>query len=91
MRQRGLNLLGLKRRGFSIQAIAALKRIYKDMYTHQGSWPKRAQQVLASLDAQELVQIPQLRVFLEFFMDSTRGNFAQSRLSRRDLKMSQDA
>ena len=71
--------------------VLKLKKAYKDIYTHQGSWPKRAQHVLASLDAQELAQMPHLRLFLEFFMDSTRGNFAQSRLSRRDLKTPQDA
>lgn len=87
----GLNLLGLKRRGFDLRTVAALKRIYKDMYTHKGSWPKRAQLVLATLEAEELGQIPELRAFLEFFMDSTRGNFAQSGLSRRDLKNPQDA
>lgn len=85
----GLNIIGLKRRGFNINTISALKRIYRSMYTYKGPWPLRAQTILASLKKEELAQIPQIKTFLDFFMDSTRGHFAQSKLSRRDTQTTQ--
>jgi len=61
----GLNLIGLKRRGFSPEAIADVKRCYRAVYlAHPGASP--AKQAAAARDA-GLAQTTAGRQFLQFF------------------------
>jgi UDP-N-acetylglucosamine acyltransferase len=64
----GINGEGLKRRGFSAQAIAAIKRAYKSLYRSG----------LALADAQREIEVqqdahPELNALSEFFAAATRG------------------
>lgn len=64
----GLNLRGLKRRGFSEEVIEALKRAYKVVY--------RSDQLLtqALSELQPLAgQFPEVKHFMEFIAESERG------------------
>lgn len=64
----GLNLRGLKRRGFSDEIIEALKRAYKAVY--------RSDQLLADalIELQPLAKrFPEVRHFAEFIAESQRG------------------
>jgi acyl-[acyl-carrier-protein]--UDP-N-acetylglucosamine O-acyltransferase (EC 2.3.1.129) len=58
----GLNSEGLKRRGFSAAALAALKRAYKTLY-RDGNTLAEAQALLA-IDAVQHAEVQQLLVFL---------------------------
>lgn len=64
----GLNLRGLKRRGFSDEAIEALKRAYRTIYRSD----KLLADALAELEplAQEF---PEVRAFTQFIAESERG------------------
>jgi UDP-N-acetylglucosamine acyltransferase len=64
----GLNLRGLKRRGFSEDVIEALKRVYKAVY--------RSDLLLADALAEIeplAQQYPEVRVFTQFVGESERG------------------
>ncbi|WP_404425756.1 acyl-ACP--UDP-N-acetylglucosamine O-acyltransferase [Nibricoccus sp. IMCC34717] len=65
----GLNLLGLKRRGFPREAVAEIKRAFREVYLAGGNPRARAERALASgayLSAEA-------RHFLQFFLDGKRG------------------
>jgi len=64
----GINSEGLKRRGFSAEAIANIKRAYKTLYKN-GLTLEQAKHALA----QEVAAAPELQVLLEFLDHSTRG------------------
>ncbi len=64
----GLNLRGLKRRGFSEEAIAALREAYRIVY-RAGHTLQQALQNLAPLAA----RIPEVAVFADFIRASGRG------------------
>jgi UDP-N-acetylglucosamine acyltransferase len=64
----GLNLVGLKRRGFSREVIAELKDCFREIYFEGGNVRHRAQQVLA-----RGVGSPEVKAFLEFFAGGRRG------------------
>lgn len=64
----GINSEGLKRRGFSSEAIMAIKRAYKSIYRQNLSLDEARQ---AITDA--AVQTPELQLFLDFFAASSRG------------------
>ena len=64
----GVNAEGLKRRGFSPEAIAALKRAYKTLYRSGLSLADAR----AELDRQA-AESPEVRAFAEFIGRSTRG------------------
>jgi len=64
----GINSEGLKRRGFTPEAIAALKRAYKTLYKSSLSLADAR----AQLDEQAK-QSPEVRSFAEFLAGSTRG------------------
>jgi UDP-N-acetylglucosamine acyltransferase len=64
----GINSEGLKRRGFSADAIAALKRAYKTLYK-SGLTLAEAR---AQLDEQAK-EVPEVRPLAEFLAGSTRG------------------
>ncbi len=64
----GLNLIGLKRRGFSDETIAALKRAYRIVF--------RSSLLLSTALAKvrsEVSDLPEVRRFLEFIETSQRG------------------
>ncbi len=64
----GLNSEGLRRRGFSADAIAALKRAYKTVY-RSGLTLEEAKRALAGIAA----GVPEVARFLEFLARSERG------------------
>ncbi|GAB2904831.1 acyl-ACP--UDP-N-acetylglucosamine O-acyltransferase [Uliginosibacterium flavum] len=64
----GVNSEGLRRRGFSAEAITQIKRAYKAMYRQNLSLEEaRASIAVASAET------PELQVMLDFFAASTRG------------------
>ena len=65
---RSMNFEGMRRRGFSAEAIAALRRAYKVVY-RQGL---TVEQALAEL-AESAVQFPEVAVFRDSVQASTRG------------------
>lgn len=67
-RMRGLNLVGLRRRGFSKETIAILKRAYRLLVFSK----LRIADALARIRA-ELPQIPEISHFVEFIEKSERG------------------
>lgn len=64
----GLNSNGLKRRGFSEQALSALKQAYRTLY-RRGLTLEEAKQELEAQAASS----PEVRVFLDFIARSKRG------------------
>lgn len=72
----GLNLIGLKRRGFSSEEIADIKRAYRAVYFSETGNPVRAAQ--AALDA-ETVKTTRGREFLEFVASATKRSVIRSR------------
>ena len=64
----GVNAEGLKRRGFSAEAIAALKRAYKTLYKSGLTFAEARQ----SLE-QESKDSPEVRALAQFLATSTRG------------------
>jgi len=64
----GINAEGLKRRGFSAEAIAALKRAYKTLFK-SGLTLAEAR---AELERQA-AEVPEVRAIVDFLEASTRG------------------
>jgi UDP-N-acetylglucosamine acyltransferase len=64
----GINSEGLKRRGFSAEAIMALRRAYKTLYK-SGLGLADAKQRLA----EQSLSAPEITLLLEFLAKSTRG------------------
>lgn len=64
----GLNLVGLKRRGFSGEVVAELKECFREVYFDGGNLRHRAQEMLA-----RGVQSAEVRSFLQFFAGGRRG------------------
>jgi len=64
----GINSEGLKRRGFSADAIAAIKRGYKTLYKSGLTLEDAKQEIAAQVSA-----CPELQLLLDFLADSTRG------------------
>ena len=64
----GINAEGLKRRGFTPEAIAALKRAYRSLYKSGLTFAEAR----AELERQA-VQSPEVRPLVEFLAGSTRG------------------
>ncbi|NLV23555.1 MAG: acyl-ACP--UDP-N-acetylglucosamine O-acyltransferase [Deltaproteobacteria bacterium] len=64
----GINIVGLRRRGFSDQAILSVKEAFRIVFR---SGLKRAE-AFARI-AQEVEQTPELKRFVEFFENSRRG------------------
>ncbi len=70
----GLNLVGLKRRGFSREVIRGLKAAFHAVYFNPGNLRELAARALAS----DAGAPPEVRRFLEFFAGGKRG-FARAR------------
>ena len=64
----GVNIEGLKRRGFSREAITAIRNAYKLLY-RSGKTLDEAKAEIAELAA----QYPEVQTFTDFFARSTRG------------------
>src|SRR5574343_1788726 len=64
----GINSEGLKRRGYSAEAIAAIKRAYKTLY-RKGLTLEAARQEIAAMSA----EVSELQIFSDFIADSGRG------------------
>lgn len=72
----GLNLLGLKRRGFSRDAIRELKEAFRAVYYHFGNPREHAANAVAG----GTYQTAEARLFLEFFAAGKRGFARASRV-----------
>jgi UDP-N-acetylglucosamine acyltransferase len=68
-RLHGLNLVGLRRRGFSAETIAALKRAYRLLF-HAGGVPRR--EAIATV-RESLGATPEVARLLDFLTSSSRG------------------
>ena len=77
----GLNLVGLRRRGHSREAIKALKECYTSLYSSRVKLRKFAAELLNS----EFGKIEECRTFLGFFAEGSRG-FAHQRKRGRELE-----
>jgi UDP-N-acetylglucosamine acyltransferase len=64
----GLNLVGLKRRGFSEETLRVIKKAYRLVFRSG----LKVEEALARIDA-ELESIPELEVFVQFIKQSERG------------------
>ncbi|MDX1678948.1 MAG: acyl-[acyl-carrier-protein]--UDP-N-acetylglucosamine O-acyltransferase, partial [Arsukibacterium sp.] len=64
----GINVEGLKRRGFSSDALLEIRRAYKEVY-RKGQTVAEA---LAALEA-KAAEYPQLKVFTDFIAGASRG------------------
>jgi UDP-N-acetylglucosamine acyltransferase len=64
----GINSEGLRRRGFSAEAITQIKRAYKTIYRQNLSLEEARANIAAAA-----VDTPELKVLLDFFAASTRG------------------
>lgn len=64
----GINAEGLRRRGFSVTALAGLKRAYKTLY-REGLTFKEAQQQLA----EQAQSIPEVQLLVDFLSQADRG------------------
>lgn len=74
----GLNLVGLRRRGFSREAIASIKRAFTELYRGGGNLRERA---VRMLDSPSMAG-EEARRFLNFFTEGERG-FARPHQARR--------
>jgi UDP-N-acetylglucosamine acyltransferase len=68
----GVNVEGLKRRGFSPEAISALRDAYKLIY-RRGLSLDEARLQMRQRQAEEPAVAPALQVMLDFLDGSTRG------------------
>lgn len=64
----GINSEGLRRRGFSAEAIAAIKRAYKTIYRQNLTLEEARAEIEAAVG-----ETPELQLFLDFFALSKRG------------------
>ena len=69
----GLNLIGLRRRGVSAEAMAELKRAFHAVYAPTKACVAQAQGELAAGN----YHTPEARYFLEFLLGGKRGRFIQ--------------
>ena len=65
---RGINSEGLKRRGFSPEAIAEIKNAYRALYRNGLSYEEAQAQIAIQAE-----QTPELQLMVEFLAGSTRG------------------
>lgn len=64
----GINAEGLKRRGFSAEAILNIKRAYKTLYRKSLTLEEAKQEL-----QQQVANCPELSILLDFLQQSTRG------------------
>ncbi len=68
LRPVGLNLVGLRRRGFSIQTIAVLKKAYRILFRSNLNTSQAMERISNQLEQRE-----EIRILLEFIVNSQRG------------------
>ncbi|MBO0334997.1 acyl-ACP--UDP-N-acetylglucosamine O-acyltransferase [Sneathiella sp. CAU 1612] len=68
----GLNLTGMKRRGFSREDIHALRSAYKYMFTGEGTFADRCKTVPA-----DIAGFPSVQTVLKFINEETKRGFCQ--------------
>lgn len=64
----GLNLTGLKRRGFSREAIGAIKQAYRLVFRSGLKFEEAVPKV-----AEECADLPEVKTFMDFLLNSKRG------------------
>jgi UDP-N-acetylglucosamine acyltransferase len=64
----GINSEGLKRRGFSLEAIDTIRRAYKTLYRSKLTFEDAKQAI-----AVQAQQVPQLETFARFLESTERG------------------
>ena len=64
----GINAEGLKRRGFTAEKIAEIKRAYKTLYKSGLSFAEAQAQIAAAA-----ATCPELQVMVDFFASASRG------------------
>lgn len=64
---RGINVVGLERKGFSPEKIRGIKRVYRDLFSSGTTMHNTLDSMLADNPSEEI------RYFLEFIKGSTRG------------------
>ncbi len=65
----GLNLIGLKRRGFSKESIAAIRKAYRMIFQSNDTLKK----ALAAVRDSDLVNVAEVNIFIDFLDNSERG------------------
>ena len=65
----GINLTGLKRRGFSKEALSNIKNMYKLVFRSQ----LKLEEAIAAIEADYDSESPEVRTYLDFLRSSTRG------------------
>ncbi len=65
----GLNLVGLRRRGFGAATIAALRGAFRTLLQSR----LNTADAVARLEAEDAVHVPEVRALVEFIRSSTRG------------------
>ena len=68
LRPVGLNLVGLRRRGFSTQTIAVLKKAYRILFRSNLNTSQAVKRI-----SNQMEQIEEIRILLEFIKNSQRG------------------
>lgn len=68
-----INVIGLRRRGFSSEVVKDLKSVYRAVYVIPGGPKKNA----ARANEQKLAQTPEGQRFLDFFLSASRGAFVR--------------
>ncbi len=68
LRPVGLNFVGLRRRGFSSQTIAILKRAYRILFRSHLNTTQAVERI-----SKDVEQIEEIRILLEFIQNSQRG------------------
>ncbi len=68
LRPVGLNLVGLRRRGFSTQTIATLKKAYRILFRSNLNTSQAVERI-----SNQVEQIVEIRILLEFIKNSQRG------------------
>jgi UDP-N-acetylglucosamine acyltransferase len=69
---RGVNIEGIKRRGFTRPQIDAIRAAYKTVY-RSGLTLEEAKAALAEMEAGDADSAPQVRAFREFLGTASRG------------------
>ena len=65
---RGLNIVGLKRRGFSKESIAALRKCYRVLYRAKLNTHQAFEKIYS-----EMIIIPEIQTVIDFIKNSQRG------------------
>ncbi|MBK0398825.1 acyl-ACP--UDP-N-acetylglucosamine O-acyltransferase [Limibaculum sp. M0105] len=70
----GLNLVGLKRRGFDRETIHAIRAAYRGIFSGEGSFAERASRIAA-----EFADVPAVRLITDFILADSARSFCTPR------------